>query len=91
MKAFISLDGILSFLQSLSLSASNKQWLAEKLLEEANRELAEKKQSYAEFIERMCGAWQDDPRSAEEIAADIRNARQFERTRHIMPLIDEEK
>lgn len=83
MKAVISLDGILSFLQSLSLSASNKRWLAKKLLEEADREQEEKEQSYADFIESICGAWQDDPRSAEEIATDIRSARQFGVTRHI--------
>ena len=40
MKAVISLDGILSFIHSLSLSASNKQWLGEKLLEEARQEKA---------------------------------------------------
>lgn len=91
MKAIISLDGILSFLQSLSLSASNKRWLAQKLLEEAcNEEHAEEKQSYEQFIESMCGAWKDDPRSAEEINTEIRNARQFGITRHIMPLTDEE-
>ena len=38
MKATISLDGIWNFLQSLSLSASNKEWLGEKLLEEARKE-----------------------------------------------------
>lgn len=92
MKAIVSLDGILSFLQSLSLSASNKRWLAEKLMEEACvEEHAEKKQSYNEFIESMCGAWKDDPRSAEEISAEIRKTRQFGVTRHIMPLNDEGK
>ena len=38
MKATISLDGILAFLKSLSLSASNKEWLAETLIEEARKE-----------------------------------------------------
>ena len=61
MKAMISLDGILSFINSLSLSASNKQWLGERLLEEARQEKAvTQKQSYADFIESMCGAWKDD-------------------------------
>ena len=35
MNAMISLDGILSFIHALSLNASNKQWLGEKLIEEA--------------------------------------------------------
>ena len=47
MDATISLDGILSFINSLSLSANNKQWLGEKLLEEAKQEKAQ--QSYADF------------------------------------------
>ena len=48
MNAMISLDGILSFIHALSLNASNKQWLGEKLIEEAKEERA--KQSYTDFI-----------------------------------------
>lgn len=77
MKATISLDGIWNFLQSLSLSASNKEWLGEKLLEEARKEKNEKKESYEDFIWRMCGAWNDDPRTTEQIMEDIHNSRQF--------------
>lgn len=91
MKATISLDGILSFIHSLSLSASNKRWLGEKLIEEAQQEAATQKQSYADFIESMCGAWKDDPRTAKEISDEIRCTRQFGVTRHIMPLTDEKK
>jgi hypothetical protein len=66
MKATISLDGILAFLKSLSLSASNKEWLAEKLIEEARKEKkAAQSESYEDFINRMCGAWRDDPRSTD--------------------------
>lgn len=90
MKATISLDGILSFIRSLSLSASNKRWLGEKLIEEAQQEAAREKQSYADFIESLCGAWKDDPRTAEEITDEIRRSRQFGVTRNIMPLSDEE-
>ena len=38
MEAIISLDGLLSFINSLSLSPSEKLWLGEKLLEEINQE-----------------------------------------------------
>ena len=38
MKATISLEGLLSFINGLSLSANNKRWLAEKLIEEARKE-----------------------------------------------------
>lgn len=92
MKATISLDGILAFLKSLSLSASNKEWLAEKLIEEARKEKkAAQSESYEDFINRMCGAWGDDPRSTEEIIAGIRGSHQFDVTRHIMPLTDEKE
>ena len=92
MKAVISLDGILSFIHSLSLSASNKQWLGEKLLEEARQEkAAAQEQSYADYIESLCGAWKDDPRTAEEITDDLRQARQFGVTRHIRPIIPRPK
>lgn len=73
--------------QALSLNASNKQWLGEKLLEEAKEERA--KLSYDDFINSMCGAWKDDPRTTEEMTADIRRARQFDTSRHIIPLTDE--
>lgn len=90
MKATISLDGILAFLRSLSLSAGNKKWLGRKLIEDAHREKeAAQSESYEDFINRMCGAWADDPRTAEEITDHIRRSRQFGVTRHIKPLTDE--
>ena len=92
MNATISLDGLLSFIRSLSLSPDNKEWLAERLVEDARSEqAAEAKQSYAEVINDLCGAWSDDPRTPEEIATDIRQARQFGMTRHITPLCNDEK
>ena len=38
MKATISLEGLLALIHTFSLSASNKRWLAEKLIEEAQKE-----------------------------------------------------
>ena len=38
MKATISLEGLLALIHAFSLSASNKRWLAEKLIEEAQKE-----------------------------------------------------
>ena len=91
MKATISLDGILAFIHSLSLSASNKRWLGEKLLNEAQQETSSQVESYDKFIESICGAWNDDPRTTEEIISDIQNARQFTSTRHIMSLNSDDK
>ena len=91
MKVTISLDGVLSFIHSWSLSASNKRWLAENLLNEAKQETTSQAQSYDEFIESMCGAWNDDPRTTEEIMADIHHARQFNGTRCIMSLNSDDR
>ena len=41
MNATISLDGLLSFIRSLSLSPDNKEWLAERLVEDARHEQAD--------------------------------------------------
>ncbi len=38
MKATISLEGLLDLIHAFSLSASNKRWLGEKLIEEAQKE-----------------------------------------------------
>lgn len=87
MEATVSLNGILAFIQSLSLSANNQRWLGEKLIETAKTKAeSTEKESYAAFINRMCGAWNDDERSTEEIINDIRQSRQFDNTRHIMSL-----
>ena len=73
----------------LAVNATPK---AEKLIEEARKEKkAAQSESYEDFINRMCGAWRDDPRSTEQIIADIRGSRQFDVTRHIMPLTDEKE
>ena len=92
MRATMSLDGVLAFIHSLSLSASNKRWLGERLLNEARQEASSRSvQSYDEFIESICGAWNDDPRTTEDIMADIHNARQFNVTRHVLSLNADDK
>ena len=58
MRATMSLDGVLAFIHSLSLSTSNKRWLGEKLLNEAQQEASSRVQSYDEFINSMCGAFE---------------------------------
>ncbi|WP_455669378.1 hypothetical protein [Phocaeicola sp.] len=91
MKATISLEGLWTFLQSLSLSANNKRWLGEKLLEEAQKESADEENLYANAINSLCGAWKDDPRSMDEIINEIRDSRQFGVTRHIASFDNDEK
>lgn len=71
MRASVSLNGILAFINSLSLSAGNKQWLGEKLLEEAKREQAETTDRTDEMLDKHFGVWSDD-RSAEEIISELK-------------------
>lgn len=74
MKAIVSLDGILSFIHSLSLSTNNKKWLAEKLLEEVENENAQKDEHTETMLNKHFGKWKD-ARSTEQIINDIRNSR----------------
>lgn len=55
MKASISLDGLLQFILSLSLSASNKRWLGEKLLEEARKEVEAEESEFISKEEVLAG------------------------------------
>ena len=83
MKAMISLEGILSFIQSLSLSASNKRWLGERLIEEARKEEAKTTVSAGRFY----GAWKDEDLpvlSADEMVKEIKASRKFKND--VMPL-----
>lgn len=75
MKASVSLNGILAFIDSLSLSAGNKQWLGERLLEEARKEQAETADRTDEMLDKYFGVWNDD-RSPEEIISDLKANRQ---------------
>ena len=65
----LNMDSLLSFIHSLSLSANNKRWLAEKLLEETREEAVTK-----EMLDKHFGKWKDN-RSADKIIEDMRNAR----------------
>lgn len=71
MKSSVSLDGILSFIHSLSLGASNKRWLGGRLLEEARNEQAGMADRTDKMLEKHFGVWKDE-REAEEIAEDLR-------------------
>lgn len=55
MKASISLEGLLQFILSFSLSASNKRWLGEKLLEEAEKESATEESEFISKEEVLAG------------------------------------
>ena len=57
MKATISLEGLLALIHTFSLSASNKRWLGEKLIEEAHAEEAKPAHISAG---KFYGVWKDE-------------------------------
>jgi len=67
MKATISLEGILSILNTFSLSTKNKQWLGEHLLEQARTEQAETeaRKEHEKIIKRMDEAFKDAKKASE--------------------------
>ena len=72
MKATISLEGLLALIHTFSLSASNKRWLAEKLIEEAKPAHISAGKFY--------GAWKDEDYpelGADELAKEIKASRKF--------------
>lgn len=85
MNLTISMNTVLNFLHSMSLSTSNKRWLADHLYEEvkaeekatsvgkAKRKLTEKEKDEQFFS--VAGAWKDDPIGDEMLEA-IRIGRQ---------------
>lgn len=76
MNTTISLDAVWQFLSSLSLDNNSKDWLAERLVES-------KTSPDDEWIDEMAGSFADDPRSADEIYNEIRQARKSGDTRQI--------
>lgn len=77
MKAMMSLDGLLDLINTFSLSASNKRWLAERLIEEAREE--ESKPTHLS-ASKFYGVWKDEDypeTSADELAQEIRASRKF--------------
>lgn len=70
MRTSISLNNILVFINSLSLSAGHKQWLGERLLDEAQRERTKETDNTDKMLNKHFGVWSDD-RSTNEIVSDI--------------------
>ena len=77
MKATMSLEGLLALIHEFSLSASNKRWLAEKLIEEAREENTK---SVDISASKFYGVWKDEDSpelSADELTKEIRASRFF--------------
>lgn len=51
MNVTVSMDSALDFINSMSLSASNKEWFGRRLIEEAKIETCGKQDESSEFLE----------------------------------------
>ena len=56
----IALNNLWHYIQSLSLSNSNKDWLADKLIKSKSATMTDETQR-EELLYSMFGAWADDP------------------------------
>ncbi len=55
--ATVSLNSLWNFIQSMSLSASNEQWLADRLHESATTKENIEKNKKLDTLNKLCGAW----------------------------------
>lgn len=67
--ATLSVNNIWGFLQSLSLSASNEQWLADKLHASAVAKEKNEKNMKAAALEQIFGAWEDNADTERMVSA----------------------
>lgn len=89
MQAQVPLNNLLDYINSFSLSYSNKQWLGERLIEEARKErnnMAKQTERYKLF-KQLAGVWENDP-SMDTIEETIAEGRKADYEREILPLND---
>lgn len=78
----ISMNNLWLYLQSLSLSANNKRWLGERLIDSAS--VAKKKSEKEKKLEALTGSW--DNANGDKIAQAIMDGRKSDYEREIEPL-----
>lgn len=89
MKATITLDGIWTFLQSLSLNNDNKRWLADKLLTDITSDKVNTQEELDDIRFRsLSGCWADSF-EMDNVESLISQSRTQGVTRHILSLDDE--
>lgn len=88
MKATVSLEGLWSFLQSLSLDNDNKQWLADKLQEEIRKTDPKTiEDNENKLFNSLAGCWGDCP-EMEDVEDVIKKSRTNGMTRNIVSFTD---
>lgn len=74
----VALNNLWSYLEGLSLSANNKRWLSERLL---NSAALPRKTEKERELEALRGVWNNE--DGEKIAQAIRTARENNYVRHV--------
>lgn len=84
--AAVSLNSLWTFIQSLSLNASNEQWLADKLHKSAMTKQKAEKSHEEILLDKLCGAW-DNP-DGDIIEKAIQEGRKADYAREIVSFDD---
>lgn len=88
MKATISLEGLWSFLQSLSLDNNNKQWLADKLQEDIRKNDQKTiEENEDKLFNSLAGCWENCP-EMDNMEDVIKQSRTSGVTRNIVSFTD---
>lgn len=74
--ATLTVNNLWAFLQSLSLTASNEQWLAEKLYESAAKKRNTEDAAKVQILDNLFGAWDNsaDTDAMEKTILESRNS-----------------
>lgn len=82
----VSLNNLWSYLQGLSLTASNQRWLAEKLIERSavRSTVTNKDEAKLNKLNALFGAWSGS--DGEQIENAVREARKADYERELVPM-----
>ena len=84
----ISLNNLWSYIQGLSLTASNQRWLGERLIEASSKHAVLSDDALKQKqLDAMFGVWSDSS-DADRIEQAIRDARVCDYERELVPLED---
>lgn len=80
-----SLNNLWSYLQGLSLTASNQRWLGERLIEaSAEHDISSEEEKKLKKLNTLFGAWSG--KDGERIECAIREARKADYERELVPM-----
>ena len=83
----ISLNNLWSYLQGLSLTASNQRWLGERLIEaSAEHDMSSEEDKKLKKLNALFGAWSGE--DGERIESAVREASKADYMRELVPMND---